>query len=367
MKCTFYRPEDINLRELFAIIDKLREDLDELETGNVTEDEAARYLACLLPQAEALEKNPAMRFFGFDKPESMDSDARVDFFYWPTYVAAALCMKACLLYPGILEKVALPDGQDAESILRSVLLACTGRGFRGHGFEDMSGLVEVAEFFVIHGAGDFIDRGGVPCPEFAECFDRALDYLLIDAVHGFLAGDPGDDYADRAGAVLEKAKLLVPEEAPAEDLRLYLAYGSNLNVGQMRRRCPDVRIAGTAELSGWRLMFKGSKTGNYLTIERGEGFTVPVAAWAVSEADERSLDRYEGCPSFYYKKELPVTLHEARSGETRPAKAFVYIMHEERRLGRPTKSYVDRCREGYAAFGFDPALLEEAFAYSSGT
>ena len=134
----------------------------------------------------------------------------------------------------------------------------------------------------------------------------------------------------------------------------------------MRRRCPDARIAGTAELDGWRLMFKGSKTGNYLTIERSEGFTVPVAAWAVSEADERSLDRYEGCPSFYYKKELPVTLREARSGETRSVTAFVYIMHEERRLGRPTKSYMDRCREGYAAFGFDPALLEEAASYSSG-
>ena len=43
--------------------------------------------------------------------------------------------------------------------------------------------------------------------------------------------------------------------------RYYLAYGSNLNVPQMRMRCPWARVVGTAELQGWRLLFKGSRTG----------------------------------------------------------------------------------------------------------
>ena len=143
MKCTFYRPKTVNIEEWNTIRGKLRADLNELETGKVPEREVVIYLETLLSQPEPLEKNPAMYFFGFDKPEHMPSDAREEYFYWPTYIAAALGMKACLLYPGILGKVRMPDGQSAEEILRSVLLACTGRGFRGHGFNDIKGLVDL--------------------------------------------------------------------------------------------------------------------------------------------------------------------------------------------------------------------------------
>ena len=44
------------------------------------------------------------------------------------------------------------------------------------------------------------------------------------------------------------------------DKRYYIAYGSNLNVQQMRWRCPGARIIGTSELQDYRLLFKGSKT-----------------------------------------------------------------------------------------------------------
>ncbi len=44
--------------------------------------------------------------------------------------------------------------------------------------------------------------------------------------------------------------------------RYYIAYGSNLNVTQMRMRCPRATILGTATLKGWELLFKGSKTGS---------------------------------------------------------------------------------------------------------
>ena len=61
--------------------------------------------------------------------------------------------------------------------------------------------------------------------------------------------------------------------------RYYIAYGSNLNVEQMKHRCPDARVVGTATLEGWTLLFRGSKTGSYLTIEPKEGSSVPVAVW----------------------------------------------------------------------------------------
>ena len=87
-----------------------------------------------------------------------------------------------------------------------------------------------------------------------------------------------------------------------KEKRYYIAYGSNLNVGQMRMRCPHATILGTANLKGWELLFKGSKTGSYLTIEESEGGTVPVVIWEVTATDEAALDRYEGFPNFYYKR-----------------------------------------------------------------
>ena len=76
--------------------------------------------------------------------------------------------------------------------------------------------------------------------------------------------------------------------------RYYIAYGSNLNLPQMRGRCPGATIVGTSVIEDYRLLFKGSKTGSYLTIEPWEGGRVPVAVWEVTAADERNLDRYEG-------------------------------------------------------------------------
>ena len=146
--------------------------------------------------------------------------------------------------------------------------------------------------------------------------------------------------------------------------RYYIAYGSNLNIPQMRMRCPGARIIGTSAIEGYRLLFKGSRTGSYLTIEPQEGASVPVAAWEVSAENEAALDRYEGFPSFYYKKEMELPLKGIKTGKVRVRKVFVYIMHEDRPLGLPSEFYMENCRQGYRSFGFDEAFLERAYADS---
>jgi gamma-glutamylcyclotransferase (GGCT)/AIG2-like uncharacterized protein YtfP len=146
--------------------------------------------------------------------------------------------------------------------------------------------------------------------------------------------------------------------------RYYLAYGSNLNVRQMRFRCPTALVVGKGVINDYRLLFKGSKTGSYLTIEKAKGYEVPVAVWKVDEACEESLDRYEGYPSFYYKKEIEIDFKSIKKGLPRHSKAFVYIMHEERELGIPSRGYVEVCLEGYRTFGFNPILIEEAIIKS---
>lgn len=148
--------------------------------------------------------------------------------------------------------------------------------------------------------------------------------------------------------------------------RLYIAYGSNLNRRQMKLRCPGSGVVGTAVIEDYRLLFRGSKTGSYLTIEPWEGGRVPVAVWEVTAADERSLDRYEGYPVFYRKigMELEVTL--ASSGEVRTLEGFAYAMYPDRPLGAPSNSYFITCAQGYRSFGFDSHILMDAYANSKG-
>lgn len=143
--------------------------------------------------------------------------------------------------------------------------------------------------------------------------------------------------------------------------RYYIAYGSNLNIRQMLVRCPDATIIGTANLQGWELLFKGSRSGSYLTIERSRDGIVPVAVWNVTEADETALDHYEGVPTFYYKKDIRLQCSSIHTGRQRMVTAFAYIMHEERPVGVPTVRYMQTCLAGYDDFLFDKQILMAAY------
>jgi hypothetical protein len=136
--------------------------------------------------------------------------------------------------------------------------------------------------------------------------------------------------------------------------KLYLAYGSNLNLGQMGYRCPDSKMAGKAELPGYRLLFRGRPHNAHATIERSEGGNVPVLLWKVSVRDEACLDLYEGFPRYYGKVNLPVEL----DGKT--VTAMAYVMQPGFDCNEPSLFYLDTIREGYRAAGFDQTVLDKA-------
>ena len=151
--------------------------------------------------------------------------------------------------------------------------------------------------------------------------------------------------------------------------KIYIAYGSNMDFPQMEGRCPDAEFLGAGMLQNWRLMFTGSKSGSYATIEKEKGLAVPVLLWRISAADELRLDRYEGFPIFYYKKTVTVAdvaaVNASWSPKNGKCKGMAYIMHEERGLGLPSGFYYDVLARAYRLFGFDMAILEEALAFSN--
>lgn len=136
--------------------------------------------------------------------------------------------------------------------------------------------------------------------------------------------------------------------------KLYLAYGSNLNLEQMAYRSPDSQVTGKTQLPGYRLLFRGRPGNAHATIEESEGRTVPVLLWKVSVRDETCLDLYEGYPRYYGKVQIPVEL----DGKT--VSAMAYVMQPGFDCNEPSPFYLDTIREGYWAAGFDQAVLERA-------
>ena len=140
--------------------------------------------------------------------------------------------------------------------------------------------------------------------------------------------------------------------------KLYIAYGSNLSVEQMAFRCPEAKIVGKAILKDWKLVFR-----THADIEPCKGSTVPVLVWEINALDERNLDRYEGYPFYYIKKNLEVTLTDTDE----KVSAMVYVMTKGRKASvPPTKHYYDIIAEGYDRFGFDKAVLEKALKEVTG-
>lgn len=133
--------------------------------------------------------------------------------------------------------------------------------------------------------------------------------------------------------------------------KYYLAYGSNLNLSQMKRRCPNAKKVGTFLLKGYQLEFR-----YYLTIKKNKNSEVPLGIFQISEEDEKSLDRYEGYPTFYRKEYLDIKLDD------KDIKGLVYIMNEEvRDILRPSQTYFNTCLQGYKDFGFDDIYLYDAY------
>ena len=131
--------------------------------------------------------------------------------------------------------------------------------------------------------------------------------------------------------------------------KIYIAYGSNLNLRQMAMRCPTAKVVGIAMLEGFVLTFRG-----VATIEQAKG-QVPVAVWDIEEQDEAALDRYEGYPHLYRKEDVEI---ECRGEKI---KAMVYIMNTGR-PNLPHKSYFQTIMEGYMDVGLNTEYLYDALA-----
>ena len=129
---------------------------------------------------------------------------------------------------------------------------------------------------------------------------------------------------------------------------LYFAYGSNLNLFQMKRRCKDSIFIKKYELKGYRLNFRSKYRA--ADIEKSKNSLVPGALFEISKSDEKKLDVYEDYPILY--KKLYFTYYNKT--------VMTYIMVNKTEFKYPTERYLNVVKRGYKDCKLDTKYLKVA-------
>ena len=129
---------------------------------------------------------------------------------------------------------------------------------------------------------------------------------------------------------------------------LYFAYGSNLNLFQMKRRCKDSVFLRKYKLKGYKLNFRSKYRA--ADIEKSKNSIVPGALFEISKSDEKKLDVYEDFPILYKK------LYFSYYNKT----VMTYIMVNKTEFRYPTERYLNVVKQGYKDCKLDNKFLIKA-------
>lgn len=136
---------------------------------------------------------------------------------------------------------------------------------------------------------------------------------------------------------------------------LYFAFGSNMEAGQMKKRCPSaLEVSGQYALDGYKLTFCGHSNkwgGGVATIVKsGEG-VVLGRLYSLTWSDVFKLDGFEGHP-YVYKRQY-ITLTDGQS-------VLTYIKPVKNNLNAPSDSYFSTIARGYQQCEYELEKLIDA-------
>lgn len=125
---------------------------------------------------------------------------------------------------------------------------------------------------------------------------------------------------------------------------LYFAYGSNMDLRQMRARCQNgAQLIGIGTLFDWKFFINSRGYGNIVPEPKelvlGLVFRLSTNALA-------NLDQAEGYPNLYTREVHPVTLAE------RVIKPLIYIDRNTTQVGLPKPGYLEGVIEAAKRFNF---------------
>ncbi len=131
----------------------------------------------------------------------------------------------------------------------------------------------------------------------------------------------------------------------------YFAYGSNIDQAQMKKRCPGAVFVGSAKLCGYRFIIN---TRGVATVVSDASRDVFGILWTITEADQLSLDKYEGVKlGTYKKKEMYVKIDKENS-----IQALIYLAKVST-PGSPRDNYMEKIVTAAEQCGLPIKYIEE--------
>lgn len=130
---------------------------------------------------------------------------------------------------------------------------------------------------------------------------------------------------------------------------LYFAYGANMDVAAMAKRCPSSKPLGLARLPRHRWIISADGYANVIRDPRRE---VHGMLWDLALSDVPVLDRFEDVPRLYRKVTQPVI------GAAGIRRALVYIGRSGE-PGRPRPGYLDDVIRAAEAAALPAASIAE--------
>ena len=141
----------------------------------------------------------------------------------------------------------------------------------------------------------------------------------------------------------------------------YFAYGSNLDLPQMKRRCPSSKLISKGSLSGYRLTFNRFSSGwggGVADVIQKQGSKVWGLVFEISDSDLDRLDRYEG----YYKDQNSLYERWKAAIDTpngQVCDVWVYTVVEKQKFVPPTSEYLQIIKDAAVKWNFPKSYQDD--------
>ena len=131
---------------------------------------------------------------------------------------------------------------------------------------------------------------------------------------------------------------------------LYFAYGSNLDLPQMRMRCPQSSVVCPGWLQGYRLDFTRYSSVwkcGVADIIASKGDEVWGLVYNIADKDLENLDHYEGYPSAYTRFQASVHTEDDVLDDV-----WTYTVREKCAFKPPSRAYLDIIKRAAKEYRF---------------
>ena len=143
----------------------------------------------------------------------------------------------------------------------------------------------------------------------------------------------------------------------------YFAYGSNLDLAQMKIRCPSSELISKGSLSDYRLTFNRYSSGwggGVADVIQGKGSEVWGLVFELSNSDLKRLDSYEGCyndqTSLYERWKAIINTPKGQISDV-----WVYTVVEKQKFVQPTLEYLQIIKDAAVRWNFPKITEVEAW------